>query len=357
MSSNPKSSSDPQKEPSDPRLTPDEVTGTGPRTNRTWTGSETRGYFDDSGGDTLDLVVELRRKPVLIVLEGKGAGEQFLLQHENTTIGREMDVEVVLRDGRVSRKHSRIRWENPDREIEEPRCIIEDLESRNGTIVNGQKINDVLLHDGDRILIGGVLLGYYIKDEQELGLDQRLIKMATTDTLTGLANRLFFESEARREIDRAHRYKRPLSLLLLDLDHFKATNDTYGHAAGDTVLRQFARLLLVTVRQGDVLGRLGGEEFGALLPETPLDGAIRTAERIRERTEKRAFRHKEQEIQVTVSVGVAQFSPIYQSRSEFFEATDKVLYQAKQTGRNRVCHAKPVDSDHMPDTDVSRKSE
>jgi len=209
----------------------------------------------------------------------------------------------------------------------------------NATLVSGQRIERTGLHDGDRILIGSTLLAFYVKDEQELSLDQQLLQMATTDGLTGLANRYYFLTVARREIERARRYQRDLSLIMLDLDHFKSINDTQGHAAGDMVLRQLARILVVTMREGDLIGRVGGEEFAILLPETALEGASATAERIRQRVSDHNFQFHGIDMHVTVSLGVAEFTYSYATREAFFEAADKALYEAKSKGRNCVCEA------------------
>jgi len=290
--------------------------------------------------DTVGAPPAPPRRPLLVIIDGKRVSDRFVLDKDAVVIGREVDCDLSLQDGRISRRHTQICWSNRDHPTEDPLCFVEDMGSRNGTVVNGQKIEGRQpLRDGDRILLGTTLVGFYIKDEQELSLDQKLFEMATTDGLTGLSNRLFFQTESRREIERARRYDRSLCLMVIDLDHFKNVNDTHGHAAGDVVLRQFARLLTLAMRDGDILGRLGGEEFGALLPETDLKGAVATAERLRKRVEQQEFRYNDQVIQITVSVGVAAFGAQYTSRQAFFEAADKALYQAKQEGRNQVCAA------------------
>ncbi len=281
-----------------------------------------------------------RRRPVLVHIdEGRRVGDRFILAKPEIFIGRESNCDLSFQDGRISRQHARILWENMESDREEPRCSLEDLGSRNGTLVNGQRIERTGLHDGDRILIGSTLLAFYVKDEQELSLDQQLLQMATTDGLTGLANRYYFLTVARREIERARRYQRDLSLIMLDLDHFKSINDTQGHAAGDMVLRQLARILVVTMREGDLIGRVGGEEFAILLPETALEGASATAERIRQRVSDHNFQFHGIDMHVTVSLGVAEFTYSYATREAFFEAADKALYEAKSKGRNCVCEA------------------
>ncbi len=341
----------PAEETDTPWNEPEETTLTHGAATRDRTNSSKTVFDEKRPGDTVELVAEPKRRPVLVVLEGSSSGGLFVFKQDTLLIGRDVDADVILKDGRVSRSHARLTWKNMERTLEDPECVIEDLKSRNGVFVNGKRIHTHRLQDGDRIHCGATLLGFYIKDEKELNADQKLLTMATTDGLTGLANRLYFDAEARREIDRARRYKRPLSFLAIDIDHFKNINDTYGHAAGDTVLRQLARLLLVTLREGDVVGRLGGEEFGALLPETDRKGAEITAERIRQRVADRNFQHDDQKIHVTVSIGVEEYRTDYGTRAEFFDAADKALYQAKSEGRNRVCPAaEPREDNFNPST-------
>lgn len=309
---------------------------------------------DDSTTDSrlaASPVRETRHRPVLVVIDGKRISERYVMRKPTAVLGREAEADMAVPDGRVSRQHARIVWENFEHEDQVPSCYIEDLDSRNGTLVNGMKVKRHPLKDGDRLLLGATLVGFYIKDDAELNLDQQLLVMATTDALTGLANRHYFQNESRREIDRARRYSRPLSLILLDLDHFKKVNDTYGHPAGDAVLRQVARILITAMREGDLVGRLGGEEFAVLLPETPLEGAVASAERLRDRIEHHVFTHKDMQIHATVSLGVAEFSPTYAGRESLFEAADRSLYDAKASGRNRVRVAQtPQRSRNPPDT-------
>lgn len=331
---------DTSPESSVPWLGPEETTHAGSAHDTSAPLDDTRA-LELEGGSKKERVLstEPHRRPVLVVIDGKQMSDRFILTRREVVIGRDSDVDIIFNDGRVSRRHAKITWENIENETEDPQCRVDDLQSRNGTMVNGQRIRTQSLRDGDRIMIGTTLVGYYIKDDQELSLDQKLLTMATTDSLTGLANRLFFQTEARREIHRAARYGRPLSIIVIDLDHFKYVNDTFGHAAGDTVLRQLARIIVVTMREGDVIGRVGGEEFAVLLPETNLDGAVASAERLRQRVGSHVFRHQDTSIQVTISLGVAQHSAQYSKWEAFFEAADKALYEAKANGRNQTCHA------------------
>lgn len=170
--------------------------------------------------------------------------------------------------------------------------------------------------------------------------EERLLRLAATDGLTGLANRRAFFRTAGREIARAIRHENPLSLAIIDVDHFKEINDRYGHDTGDEVLRELAHLLSRGVRKEDFLGRLGGEEFGVLLPETTEESALAMAERLRRLVEKHSFavdsESERRVLHLTVSVGVAPFLGKNDTARHFYRRADNVLYSAKGSGRNSV---------------------
>jgi two-component system, cell cycle response regulator len=156
-----------------------------------------------------------------------------------------------------------------------------------------------------------------------------------TDALTGLLNRYGLQRALQRELAEARRYTRPLSCLLLDLDYFKAVNDTYGHAAGDAALTQAARVLTETVRGSDVVCRYGGEEFLVLAPETELAGALALAQKIRLAVSSRLFGVAPRSFPLTFSVGVARLRD-GESGNDMIARADEALYHAKQLGRDRV---------------------
>lgn len=164
-----------------------------------------------------------------------------------------------------------------------------------------------------------------------------LERLANTDGLTGLANRRHFTEELEREVERCRRYGRPFSVVLLDLDHFKSVNDTWGHAAGDAVLEATADAMREVCRDIDLPGRIGGEELALLLPETDLDGAAALADRLRERIGNRVHQAPTGgSFKVTASLGVATLVPEMRTGEALLQATDEALYAAKGGGRNRV---------------------
>ena len=161
-------------------------------------------------------------------------------------------------------------------------------------------------------------------------------RLARTDSLTGIANRRHLFETGAHELSRAQRFGHALSALMLDIDHFKAVNDTYGHASGDDVLRAIARCCLKVTRDIDIVARYGGEEFVILLPETDLEGASNLAERLRERVAQTVTETERGPIRVTASVGVATLEPESNELSSLLSYADSALYEAKQAGRNRV---------------------
>lgn len=181
------------------------------------------------------------------------------------------------------------------------------------------------------------LMGVLQDVTERRSLEADLLRLATQDELTRLSNRRHFLEQARREVERSRRYGSSLSLLMVDADHFKQVNDTHGHAAGDAVLRALAETGRKLLRDADSMGRLGGEEFALLLPETDLAQAVVVAERLRKAVgEMRVALPGGGEAQLTVSVGVAALGPGAENLDELMRRADAALYAAKDKGRNRV---------------------
>ncbi len=160
--------------------------------------------------------------------------------------------------------------------------------------------------------------------------------LSVTDPLTGLYNRRHFEDNLEREFLRASRYNNELSFAIIDIDFFKKVNDTYGHSAGDYVLKEVAYLILQNLRKTDMVFRYGGEEFTVIITETPIERAVVPLERLRKAVEEYPFNHNGQKIQVTISVGVSEVSKKTETVNQLFEDADKALYKAKENGRNQI---------------------
>jgi len=164
-----------------------------------------------------------------------------------------------------------------------------------------------------------------------------LRRIAQTDHLTGATTRRGFVHELEKQLARMQRSERPSALILLDVDHFKKVNDTFGHPAGDAVLRNLVSCVRHSLREGDVFGRLGGEEFGILLQDADLEAAFESAERIRKAVAEKPL-VDEPELRVTISLGLSAGTPMA-TADNWLAAADRALYQAKHTGRNRTCIA------------------
>jgi diguanylate cyclase (GGDEF)-like protein len=181
------------------------------------------------------------------------------------------------------------------------------------------------------------------KRSEERALD--LQSLAAIDPLTGLYNRRQFETLARAELARCQRYMRPCSFLMIDIDHFKRVNDTFGHETGDWALKMVARTLASTSREADVVARFGGEEFVIMLPETTLGAATIAAQRIRWMVSANELTIGESKLSLTISLGVGEAKASSPSLEAVLRYADQALYEAKQTGRDRVCVAKrPLES-------------
>ncbi|MFW5842865.1 MAG: diguanylate cyclase [Spirochaetota bacterium] len=313
-------------------------------------------------------------------------------------IGRSPESDVPLPERTVSREHARLR-------MEEGVWRIRDLESTNGTRVNYHKVKEHALSDGDHISIGPFVCVYRhfpentpdmrefdsllsdtlqverrIKEllDQSAGLSerekihgfkhflngwrQRMNTMANVDKLTGLFNRRFFDNQLAFEVERAARYGHAVSLVMIDIDHFKRINDSQGHQKGDEVLAAVGALIEANTRSSDIAARYGGEEMALILPETSRDQAAVAAEKLRRRIESES--EARTKVKVTVSIGVAAVAPSVganagRARAEasaaggatpgggargadrptparLVEAADAALYAAKERGRNRV---------------------
>jgi diguanylate cyclase (GGDEF)-like protein len=168
-------------------------------------------------------------------------------------------------------------------------------------------------------------------------MNDKLLHISLTDGLTGVDNRRALEQRLHEMFEHSLRLHEPIACVMSDIDHFKKVNDTYGHAAGDEVLKQFAAILAAEAREIDRVGRYGGEEFLLLLPGTVLDSAVTFAERVRQRVEANTFSFEGGTLTRTVSLGVASWPhPRISGREGMLKAADDALYVAKELGRNRV---------------------
>ena len=223
------------------------------------------------------------------------------------------------------------------------KCPITDLKE---TISQGEKIlvnfegtEIPILKTATTTIIGGKthIIESFVDISQMKKLQEELRNLAIRDPLTNLYNRRHFYKLTETEIERAQRADRPLSFIMIDLDHFKKVNDTYGHQAGDEVLLSFSEIASTYLREYDIICRFGGEEFAILCPESKPENTLLIADRIREGIEKNTILYGDEKIKITVSIGITHFLKEDKTIDTLIKRADDALYEAKETGRNKVC--------------------
>jgi diguanylate cyclase (GGDEF)-like protein len=270
------------------------------------------------------------REGCLVIIYGDDLGRRVPLGNEPCIIGRSSKCDVQLDQESVSRNHARISRQRAT-------YVIRDLGSTNGTYVNDELVDEVVLRDGDQIKVGRTIFKFIVSGNMEAQYHEEIYRLMTVDGLTELHNKRFFNEALERESSRSQRYSRAFSLVLFDIDHFKKINDTFGHLAGDSVLRQLGALVRNKVRRDDIPARTGGEEFSVIVPEVGLEGAIQLAEKLRASVEGAVFKFEGTQIPVTISIGVAEWVAPIEDPQELVKVADERLYEAKRGGRNRVC--------------------
>ena len=274
------------------------------------------------------------RSAYLLVLSSTGVhavGRMFALDGDaDVVLGRSPDVDILVDEEGVSRRHAKISPEDGS-------FVLMDLGSTNGTFWNGTRIERAVLREGDKLQIGATLFKYTLQDALDEKFQRKLYDSAVRDPLTDIYNRRYFMDRLENEFAHCSRHERPVSLAICDLDHFKAINDSFGHPAGDAILIAVVGAIQDLIRAGDVAARLGGEEFGVMLRDTRMDGAIRFAERLVESIAKIEVPWNKTIIRVTTSIGVSAFDGKDPADpNDLLRIADECLYEAKRGGRNRV---------------------
>ena len=275
----------------------------------------------------------------LIRYVGNPIGEVLTLGSAGLSLGRAPENQIRLPEPEVSRHHARL--ELMSQKGLAPMVLLSDLGSTNGTFVNGRQIDPrngpVSLRHGDVIRMGTHAFKLKHMDELEKSYHQAVLAQATVDPLTQLSNRAAVLSFLEKHTDLARRYKRPLAIVMCDLDHFKEVNDRFGHAAGDMVLRSFATVVCGRLRGSDLVGRIGGEEFLVVLPETGGAEAMTVAEGLRAALAAEPMPvPAEYDLRITCCFGVVEYGSHDVDGGSLLARADMALYRAKASGRNRV---------------------
>jgi diguanylate cyclase (GGDEF)-like protein len=266
---------------------------------------------------------------VLVYPPGPDMGKRFPLQRTEVVLGRGSDCDIQVDRDSVSRRHARV-FRNGDQ------WMVEDLGSTNGSYVNDVPVQRSILRDSDFLKIGAAIFKFLSGAGVEAAYHEEIYRMTIIDGLTGAHNKRSFLEFLEREIARCARHRRPLSLLMFDIDHFKSINDTHGHLTGDYVLKEMSKRLLGRIRREELLARYGGEEFACVLPETDNAGALIFGEQIRRLVADEVFEYEGDRFPVTISVGVATVEGEDVDTTAFIKMADDNLYRAKREGRNKV---------------------
>jgi diguanylate cyclase (GGDEF)-like protein len=279
---------------------------------------------DESTGNDC-VVVIYTKEPGLL-------GKRFVLDKGPIRIGRGADNQIVLEGDSVSRRHAHIERRNN-------RWFVIDDGSTNGTYLNEEQIaREAPLNNSDRLKVGPTIMKFLSGADAEAKYHEEIYRMTIVDGLTQIHNKRYLYEALEREVLRARRHERPLSVMIFDIDFFKRINDQFGHLAGDYVLRELARVVQGRIRRDEVFARYGGEEFVIVLPETPLEGAVSLAQNLRARVAEHTFVFQSEQIAVTISIGAAVLNDNDKTATDVIQRADEKLYEAKRGGRNRVCN-------------------
>jgi diguanylate cyclase (GGDEF)-like protein len=310
--------------------------------------------MNDNGSVRRDL------KPALVFLSGELIAVPIPLDREEVILGRALEADVRVNDTQVSRQHARI-LAMPTESRVSMRYVLNDLDSRNGTFLNGRRIRKEVLENGDKITIGETILRFDLLDEIDREYQRQIHRLISHDDLTGLLSSRSFFSELRREAGRATAEGRPFCVLMMDGDNFKSVNDRYGHLTGSKTIEEIGFSIMTNLRSGDAAARFGGDEFAAFLLDATMPQAMIAAERIRESVESYEFSVVRQTgvkdtHHITVSIGVASFPDDSSDPIELVEMADSALYRAKREGRNRVAAYHDVTNETITTAFPARRS-
>lgn len=299
------------------------------------------------GSGEVNSFNKMERRPVLVSLRGELIGTPIPLERDTVVLGRALEADIRLNDFRTSRMHAQISAE-VDTATSNAVYRIKDLGSTNGTLVNGQVIREAVLVDGDKIIIGDHMFRFDLLDEIDREFQQQIHRLLGHDELTGLLTSKSFFTELRREAARAEEEKLSFCVLMMDVDHFKQVNDTYGHMVGSRTLQDLGTIIKAALRSGDVAARFGGEEFAAFLLDADYAQALVAAERVRRAVEEHTFAastvnsvEPRNSFRLTISIGIAAAPDDTRDPIQLVELADSALYRAKQAGRNIICAYRP----------------
>jgi len=282
---------------------------------------------------TLDTANKTPAALVLLVGPASSIGKQWHLSSSNMVVGRSPNSGIFVDDRSVSKSHAKFMLNGND-------IIVMDLESTNKTVINQQTVaplTPIKLNNNDQIKVGNVIFKFLEKGNVETVASKATFDKSQLDALTGIYSKGALQAYSPEAIKRSDMTGKPLSLIIFDIDHFKKVNDTYGHAAGDYVIKDIARLVQEKlIRSEDFFARFGGEEFVLVVSSSDIPVSANIAERIRATIQAHNFEFEGIKMEITVSAGVSVRKPKGDGWDKLFEKADKALYQSKNRGRNLV---------------------
>ena len=268
-------------------------------------------------------------RPLVLVVSGERVGTRCLLDAP-LLVGRDPSAGLRLRDAGISWHHARF-------EIRDDGCVhVVDLGSTNGTRVNDRKVDESVLVHGDCVEVGSTLLRLEMADGVEATFHDELDKLLNQDDLTGLVNRRRWDSEATLVFEAAQARRRPLVLLLMDLDGVKRINDTHGHHFGAYTIAEAGRLIGRIAGRRGIAARIGGDEFAVILADTDAETGVDIAHEIRDAIRQHKFELEGIAIHPAISIGVSALAPEVPDLASLVRRADAALYRAKSAGRDRV---------------------
>ena len=308
-----------------------------------YTGLSSLGSVESSKTVVMDRPIykaqecDITSLPYLVCLMGpkEMMGHYWKLEKE-MIVGRSRICDIAINDLSISKKHLLFQVE------ENGKVFIEDKGSTNGTFINEKRVGihtQTPLLDNSKVRFGNIVFKFLDKGNQEIISVLENYKKAFYDSLTGVGNRLFLEKKATELFQKSKKNKCPLSVVVFDIDHFKRINDTYGHPAGDLILKSTARLAQRGFRSMDIFARSGGEEFCVVM-QASVERAKDAIEQVRQKLEREVFRHKDQDIRITLSAGVSALHKKDKGWKALYDRADRFLYEAKNAGRNKVFAAR-----------------
>jgi diguanylate cyclase (GGDEF)-like protein len=276
---------------------------------------------------------EASRLPVLIVLRGGQLGRRYLLNESRFVLGRRDSVStlVIPFDPKISSRHCEIEHDAA-RDV----WVVRDAGSTNGTLLNGKVVETADLAEGDKLLLGDTILKFTFHDEVESEFHHEVDRLMNIDELTGLIVLRVFRERFHATFEACARGRRPLALLMMDMDGLKKINDTHGHQAGASTIAGVGHLLGELVGTSGLVARFGGDEFMAAFPDLDRQGGVAQGERVRAALAAQKFAFGEVRLHPTISIGVAALPEDATTPERLTRVADEALYRAKAAGRDRV---------------------